>query len=54
MEINYLGEEMNSKNDEVALLISENDCHKQGFILICVALQGKSKASDYTEMGGRL
>lgn len=53
MEISYLGEEMNSKNDEVALFRSENDCHKEGLILICVAVQAKSKASGYTGMGGR-
>lgn len=53
MEINDLGEEMNQKNDEGALLGSENDCHKEGLILTCVALQGKSKASGYTGEGGR-
>lgn len=53
MEINYHGEAMDSKNDEVAPLWSENVCHKEGLIWICVALQVQSKTSGQTGMGGR-
>lgn len=51
--MHYIEKEMNLKNDEVALLKYENDCHKEGLILICVALGGKTRASGYNREEGR-
>lgn len=53
MEIHDLGEEMNQKSDEVVLLRYEKDCHHEGLILICVALEGKTRASDYMTQDSR-
>lgn len=44
---------MNYKNDEVALLRQKNKCRKGELILICVTLEGKTRASGYTEKEGR-
>lgn len=53
LQVHCIGKDMNEKSDKVALLRYKNNCHKEELILMCVAPEGKSRASGYTKEKGR-